>query len=321
MNPFISMNVFRRVVELGSFSAAAARLRISNAAASKHVQALENRLGAQLLTRTTRRMRLTDAGRSFFERCARILDDLAEAEGDASQLNSAPRGLLRVRAPVSLGAAHIGRAIAAFLARYPDIVIELTLNDRFTDPVEEGFDIALRIAADLAGSDPAARPIAPVERVVCAAKRYLRMRGCPATPDELQRHNCIVYTRGESPDSWRFSGPGGQCRIAARGNYRCNNSIILREALLDGVGIALLPTFVVAGDIASGRLQVLLKDYYAEPRTLYAILPQGHEPSPKARVFLEFLSESFVTGNRWELRRVVPGTVRRKNSRRSARSN
>jgi DNA-binding transcriptional LysR family regulator len=301
MDQFTSMTVFRRVVELGSFSAAAAKLRISNAAASKHVRALENRLGAQLLTRTTRRMRLTEAGRGFFERCARILDDLAEAEGHAAQLNSAPQGLLRIRAPVSLGAAHIGRAIAAFLARYPDITIDLTLNDRFTDPVEEGFDISLRIAARLAESNLVARPIAPVERVVCAAKRYLRANGCPATPDELQRHNCIVYTRGQDPDSWRFSGPDGQASITAHGNYRCNNSIILREALLDGAGIALLPTFVVASDIASGRLQVLLNRYRAEPRTLYAILPHDREPSLKVRVFLEFLPERFVAGNRWEL--------------------
>lgn len=298
MDRLVAMKVFRKVVELGSFSAAAGHLGMSNASVSKYLNSLENHLGTQLLMRTTRRMSLTDPGRAYYEKCSRILEEIDDAETSAGQQYTAPRGLLKVRAPLSLGAAHLGRVVSTFLARYPEVTVEMTLNDRFTDPVEEGFDVALRIAADLPDSSLVARPIARMKRVLCAAPGYLQRCGEPSAPADLRHHNCIVYTRGEAPDEWRFEGPGGKRVARVNGNYRCNNSIVLREALLEGSGIGLLPAFIVASDITEARLKPLMTDYVAEPRMLFAVFQHRRHPLPKVRMFVDFLEQSLTADSR-----------------------
>jgi len=300
MDRLIAMTVFRKVVELRSFSSAAEQLGMSKASVSKHLNSLENHLGAQLLMRTTRRMSLTEQGRAYYEKCSRILDEIDEAEAGAGEQRAAPRGMLKVRAPLSLGAAHLGKVVSAFLARYPEVSVELTLNDRFTDPVEDGFDVALRIATELRDSSLVARPIARMERILCAAPAYLQRFGEPVAPVDLRHHNCIIYTRGVSPDEWRFDGPEGKRVARVNGNYRCNNGIVLREALLEGSGIGLLPGFIVAADIAERRLKPLMTDFVAEPRTLYAVFQHLRHPLLKVRAFVDFLEQSLAADtNGW----------------------
>ena len=295
------MNVFRKVVERGSFRLAADQLGISNASASKYVAGLEKHLGASLLARTTRRIALTDVGRSYYTRCIQILDELEEAEAATGQLQGAPRGLLKVRSPVSLGAAHLGRTVADFLARFPEASIELTLNDRFVDPAEEGVDVALLIASKVRDTSRVARPIARWVRVLCASPAYLARHGEPASVADLKRHNCIVYSRGQSPDEWRFSGPDGERTVRVHGNTHCNNAMVLREMLLEGAGIGLMPRFLVAGDLVDGSLRVPLPAWTPEPRTLFAVFPQQRSPSPRVREFVGALVRRFSTDNEWEV--------------------
>ena len=299
MDRLNAMQVFRKVVEIGSFNGAALHLHRSPASVSKYLNYLENHLGAPLLTRTTRRMSLTDVGRNYYERCAHILDDIEQTEAFAGRSRQAARGLLRVRAPVSLGAAALGKTVADFLTRYPEVTVELTLNDRFTDPVEEGYDVALRIATGMADSTLVERSIAAMPRVLCAAPDYLRRCGRPAVPADLKHHNCIVYTRGETPDQWRFSGAEGARTVRVKGNYRCNISIVLLEALIEGAGVGLLPAFIVAEDLAAGRLAPLLPQWTPQPRTLFAVFAQRRHPPPKITAFVDFLAGRFPGSAGW----------------------
>ena len=301
MDRLVAMNVFRKEVERGSFRLAADLLGMSNASASKYVAALEKHLGASLLARTTRRVALTDVGRGYYARCVQILDELEEAEAATGQLQGAPRGLLKVRAPVSLGAAHLGRTVCDFLARFPEASLELTLNDRFVDPAEEGVDVALLIASKVRDTSRVARPIARWVRVLCAAPSYLARHGEPAGLQDLKRHNCIVYSRGQAPDEWRFSGPEGERMVRVNGNTRCNNAMVLREMLLEGAGIGLLPRFLVAGDLVDGSLRVPLPAWTPEPRTLFAVFPQQRSPSPRVREFVGCLLRGFATDHEWEV--------------------
>jgi DNA-binding transcriptional LysR family regulator len=299
MDRLQAMRAFRKVVELGSFSGAAQHLQLSPASVSKYMNYLENHLGAALLARTTRRMSLTDVGRDYYERCVHILDDIEQAEALAGRSRQAARGPLKVRAPVSLGAAELGKTVAEFLTRYPEITVELTLNDRFTDPLEEGYDVALRIVTGMPDSTLVARPIAVMPRLLCAAPAYLRRCGRPAAPADLGRHNCIVYTRGETPEEWRFTGAEGARTVRVRGNYRCNLSIVLREALLEGAGIGLLPAFIVEADIAAGRLAALLPQWTPQPRTLFAVFARRRHPLPKITAFVDFIAGRFPGSTGW----------------------
>ena len=295
------MNVFRKVVERHSFSVAAEELLMTAGSVSKYVAALETHIGTPLLARTTRRISLTEAGNTYYAKCVRILDDIEEAEKSAGQLHHTPRGVLKVRAPISLGSAHLGRTIAGFLAAFPEVKLELTLNDFFADPAELGFDVSIVIAGD--GREPmrGARPIGRMERVMVAAPRYLKAHGVPATALDLKRHNCLIYNRGQLPDEWRLLSASGERTARVSGDCRCNNSLVLREALLEGAGIGLLPTFLVADDIAARTLRLVLPDWKPETRTLYAVFPQPRTPSPKVREFVDFLAHSFAVDEQWRL--------------------
>ncbi|HKU94734.1 MAG TPA: LysR family transcriptional regulator [Vineibacter sp.] len=301
MDRLTAMAVFRKVVERGSFTVAAEHLSMSNASVSKYVASLETHIGTPLLTRTTRRVSLTEAGRSYYAKCTRILDEIEEAETSTGQLQTTPRGLLKVRAPVSLGAARFGRTVADFLARFPDVTIEMTLNDRFTDPADEGFDVALLISGKVTGLTRATQPIARMARALVAAPAYLAQHGMPTSVPSLKRHNCIIYSRGHAPDEWRFSGASGERVVRVSGNCRCNNAMLLREALLEGAGIGLLPSFLVAGDIANGNLRMPLPAWVPESRTIYAVFPQQHHPSAKVRAFVSFLAHSFAADSQWQI--------------------
>ncbi|OUL98883.1 LysR family transcriptional regulator [Variovorax sp. JS1663] len=301
MDRLTCMAVFRKVVERHSFSDAAEELAMSAGSVSKYVAALETHVGTPLLARTTRRISLTEAGRTYYASCIRILDDIEEAEKTAGQLHPTPRGLLKVRAPVSLGSAHLGRSIADFLARFPEVKLELTLNDYFVDPAEAGFDVSILIAGNDREPMRGARPIGRMARAMVASPAYLARHGEPAAPQELKRHNCMIYNRGQLPDEWHVIAPGGDRTVRVTGNCRCNNSLVLRESLLEGAGIGLLPTFLVADDIAAGSLRTVLPEWTPESRTLYAVFPQPRQPSAKVREFVDFLAHSFAVDSQWRL--------------------
>jgi len=236
MDTLLSIKVFVQVVEAGSFTVAAERLGISRAMVSKHIQQLEDRLGIRLLNRTTRRLSLTEAGTAYYERCGAVFEALDEADVAATQFASTPKGTLKVNAPVPFGTHHLYPAIADFLRTYPEVRLDLTLQDQMVDLVREGVDVALRIG-QLEDSSLVARRLAPARLVVCGAPAYFERHGTPRTPDDLKRHNCLGYAYAESPEIWRFSGRDGEQAVQVSGNIRANNGEVLRAAAIDGLGL------------------------------------------------------------------------------------
>jgi DNA-binding transcriptional LysR family regulator len=299
MDRLDALRSFRRVVELGGFSAAARDLGLSNAAISKHVAQLEGRLGARLLQRTTRRLSVTEAGQAYYERTARLLDDLAEADDAVSLMQAAPRGTLRVNAPMSFGIQYLAPVLPDFLERCPEVSIDLAMSDRVVDLLEEGFDVALRIRSGLPDSRLIAQKLAPVRRLVCAAPAYLARRGRPQQPADLARHDCLIYSLTDAPEVWDFDGPQGMVAIAVRGRLKANNGQALREAALAGIGIIRLPSFSVAPELKTGRLVEILSDWRIPAHEFYAVYPTNRHLAPKLRAFVDFLAERF-SGAPWD---------------------
>lgn len=299
MDRLTAMEVFVRVVERGSFIAAAEELRLSRAMVSKHVQDLEERLGVRLLNRTTRRIALTEAGRAYFERCAQILADVEEAEDAAGALQSEPRGTLRLNAPMSFGIIHLAPAIADFSAAHPGVAVDVALNDRVVDLIEEGYDLAVRIGR-LADSSLIARRLAPCRLVACASPDYLRAHGEPGHPEDLTRHNCLGYSYWVSRDEWRFEGPDGPISVCISGNLRANNGDALRVAALHGQGIVLQPTFLVGDDLVSGRLVPLLRQFQLPELGIFAVYPPGRHLAAKVRSFVTFLAARYGEHPAWD---------------------
>jgi molybdate transport repressor ModE-like protein len=293
------LQVFVRIAETGSFSAAARDLGLSKSAASKKLAALEDRLGARLVNRTTRRLSLTEAGLDFLERAQRILAELEEAERAAGRLTDEPRGMLKVNAPMSFGIQHVAPALADFMVRYPDLSVTLDLDDRRVSLVDEGYDVAVRIA-DLPDSSLVARKLAPARRVVCASPAYWADRGVPAHPRELAGHNCLIYTYLPAQNDWRFRGPGGAVTVRVAGNLKANNGDVLREAALAGLGVCLVPTFLVGGDLRAGRLQTVLDDFADDSLAIYAVYPHRRHLSAKVRAFVDFLAGRFGPRPYWD---------------------
>lgn len=290
------MAIFARVVEAKSFSAAARRLGMSKSLVSKHVTRLEQSLGARLLNRTTRTMSVTEIGAVFYEHCARILEEMEEAKLAVGRLHSEPRGTLRMSASVAFGTLHVAPALPAFLARHPALSIDMTISDRFVDLADEGYDVALRIAKD-PGQNLVARRLAPVNRKVCATPEYFAAHGIPRTPADLVGHNCLTYTYLHQ---WRFRGPDGELSVPATGNLTLNDDEALWQAVLGGLGMALLPTFIVGRDLQAGRLQSVLSEYIALERDIFAVYLPNRHLSPKVRVFIDFLVERFGSPPYWD---------------------
>lgn len=288
-----AMAVFRRVVELGAFAAAARDLNLSNAAVSKHVAALEAHLGAQLLNRTTRRLSLTEAGQAAYDRAVRLLDDMAELEEAVGQLEARPRGRLRLNAPMSFGLTVLGQALPIFLERYPDVTIDLVMNDWVVDLVEEGFDVGIRIRTDLGDTSLVGRRIGGVKPLVVAAPSYLARRGTPEMPEDLLAHDCFNYSLNSTGDEWHFTnGAGEERRIRIRGRMTANNGDVLRAAAVAGHGIWRAPDFLAQEDVDAGRLVALpLSGFHSADHSIYVLYPPGRHLSPKVRVFVDFLVE------------------------------
>jgi DNA-binding transcriptional LysR family regulator len=292
MDKLIALNVFRRVVEFESFSRAADALNLSNAAVSKNIQELEKELGTQLIHRTTRRLNLTEAGRLYFQRVSSILDELERAEESVSDLSVKPHGLLRVTAPMSLGLTHVATAIYQFQSLYPDIRIELILNDRYVDLIEEGFDVGIRGGGLVNDNSLVSHRIGDIQRVVCASPAYLKQHGEPQSPDDLKQHRCVVYTLARSPHEWSFQRGDATVSVHVDGSLKVNNSLAATQAAVAGLGLIFLPMFTVLDGLNCGMLKTVLKEWSTEPLTLYAIYPKHRIHSGKLQIFIDFMSEA-----------------------------
>ena len=300
MDRFASLEAFVKVAETRSFSEAAVRLRASKSGVSRAISALEAELGARLFHRTTRTLTLTEAGRSYLERVKRILDDLADADESVNALQAAPRGLLRINAPMSFGFLHLVPALPHFAALYPEITLDVVMNDRFVDLVDEGFDIAVRIAA-MQDSSLIARRIAPIRLLACASPSYLRAHGYPERPEDLLQHQCLINNNQPSAQEWKFQDQdGAMLSVPVHGKVRMNNGDALRVAALHGLGITILPSFIVGPDVHKGDIVSLLEAYNPQPLALHAVYPHARLLSPKVRAFVDFLAARFGPEPYWD---------------------
>lgn len=294
MDVFEDMRIFVSAVDLHGFTAAADKLGLSKQFVSRRVGALEQRLGVRLLTRTTRKLAVTDLGRIYYERAAQILADVGEADLAVSSQSGQPRGLLRVSAPMSFGTMHLSRLVPRFLAAHPEISLELDLNDRAVDIVGEGYDMAVRVAA-LSDSTLIARLIAPVDSLLCCGPDYLARRGAPATPDDLKQHDCILASQSRSA-VWLLSEDGKPRALPVGGRIRFNNGELARDAAVAGLGIVYLPRFIVADALAQGQLLPVLEAYAPPPSGVYSVYPQHRQSSLIIRAFTDFLVAAFRDG-------------------------
>lgn len=291
MSQLEDMRILAETVEAGSFTAAADRLGLSKQFVSKRIAALEKRLGARLLVRSTRRLRVTDLGLAYLERTQRILQEVDAAEQMVASQTATPRGVLRLSAPMSFSTLHLGPLIPAFMQRHPDVSLELELNDRAVDLIGEGYDMAVRIGT-LADSSLVARRITAAQLITCASPGYLRQHGVPSSPEQLGAHACLVYghaLRGE----WAFRVSERTRRISVDGPMRSNNGEMLRDAAIAGLGLVNLPDFIVASALADGRLVEVLETFRPEGFTVHAVYPQHRESSLLVRLFSDFLVERF----------------------------
>jgi DNA-binding transcriptional LysR family regulator len=301
MDTLTGMAVFAQVVEAQSFSKAAQKLGLSRSAVSKHVAALEDRLGVVLLNRTTRRLSLTGPGASFYEHCVRLVADAEEAERAVTQFQVEPKGTIRVNAPMDFGRQHIAPWLAEFLGRYPELTVDVTLNDRIIDLIEEGYDLAVRVGR-LADSSLIARRLAPVHLIVAASPSYLQRHGTPQTPADLARHNCLLYTYMPNPAVWTLEQPGGgRLQVPVKGSLRSNNGGLLREAAVAGVGIVPAPDFMVGDDLRAGRLVPILCDWRQPASAVHAVYPQNRFVPAKVRALVDFLAQRYGPAPYWQV--------------------
>ena len=299
MDKLEAMNALVKVVASGSYAEAARRLGLTRSAVSKGVMELEQMLGARLLDRTTRRVTPTEAGLAYYERCMAILAQVEETEAQVSRLHDEPKGILKVNGPMSFGALYLGKAIADFMIRYGDLKVELTLTDRFIDPLEEGADITVRIGT-LTDSSLIARRIAPARMVLVASPDYLKKHGMPQAPADLINHRCLSYGHTTSMQRWHLTEKGQPISVSIGSCLSSNNGDALRDAAVKGIGITSLPTFIVGEDIAAGRLKIVLPDNRPADLTIHALYAPNRYLAAKTRVFIDFLVERFGKNPPWD---------------------
>jgi len=293
------MIIFAHVVNEQSFSAASRKLGMTKSSVSKAVAKLEHALGASLLNRSTRHLSLTEIGASFYDYCTRISYEAEEAQQMIESLNAQPRGVLKVAASVAFGTLHIAPAIGAFMDRYPQLEIDMTITDRLVDVTEEGYDVVIAITRDLPQS-LVARKLAPIRRNLCATPKYFEQHGIPVMPQELVKHNCLDYIHSGDKGLWRFNGPEGEVTVNVAGRLRINDDEALSQVVLGGFGLALLPTFIIGKDLQAKRLKSVLSEYIPVEQHVYALyLPKRNLPL-KTRVFIDYLSERFGAEPYWD---------------------
>jgi len=293
MDRFTGMAVFVKVVDAASFAMAGRHLGMSPAMVSKHVQTLEQKLGVRLLNRTTRRVSATEVGQDYYERCLHILAEMQEAEHAAGDLQTVPRGRLRVTAPMSFGKRQVAPAIADYLAAYPEVSIDLSLDDHYVDLLKERFDLAIRLGT-LANSSFIARKLYTVAMVLCASPGYLQNSGAPRTPSDLAKHNCLVHTYGTPQRAWHFvDRNGNEDAINISGRFLANSADVLLALAIKDVGVFLGPNYLVDDDLKAGRLVQLLPEYRTQEATVYAVYPHSRYLSAKTRTFIDFMAARF----------------------------
>lgn len=292
MDRLESMTVFVRVVERGSFTAAAEEFRLTGTMVGHHVRALETVLGGKLLNRTTRKQSLTELGRLYYARCKGILADVADAEMIGAELNGDVRGRLRVLAPVSFGVHAIAPACVDYHRAYPDVSIDLVVNDQVTDFVGEGFDVAVRIG-ELGNSSLIARALCPYASVVCASPGYLKQHGSPKVPNDLAQHRCLGFAHPAAGRNWRLQGPEGEVAVPVSLAMTANNGEALRMAALSGLGIIMQPEILLHDDLQAGRLIPVLPGYAPHARPMHLLRSADHSPPAKVRSFIDFIVERF----------------------------
>ncbi|HTJ97536.1 MAG TPA: LysR family transcriptional regulator [Rhodocyclaceae bacterium] len=291
MNQLEDMQIFVSTVDAQSFTAAADKLGLSKQFISRRIMTLEERLGARLLNRTTRKLSITDLGRAYYERALKIIDEVSDAESAVSNQNAAPRGTLRITAPMSFGTMHMGNAIARFLELHPEVRIELDLSDRFVDLIGEGYDMAIRIGT-LADSSLVGRQIAPAQLVAACSPAYLKRQGKPAHPSELKQHDCLLYGHSRNVE-WIFTEKNKPLHISVSGRLRANNGELARDAAIAGLGIVLLPTFIIGAALQEKKLLTVLDKYTPAPQGIYAVYPQHRQSSLAIKAFTDFLRSTF----------------------------
>lgn len=288
MDLLASMKIFARVVECGSFSAVARETGLSQPTISKQVSALEKHLGAKMIRRSTRQIMLTETGSEFYERCTRILSEMEEAEASVGRRKSVPSGTLRVNIPITYGRMYILPTLWKFLADYPDIKIDLRMDDHFADLIREGIDVAIRIGA-LADSSMIAKKIGNSQRLIVASPRYLEKHGEPKSIEDLRSHSCIVYSLLTTRNEWHFDGPGGREIVRVSGRFTANSPDAIREAALSDIGIAVVPTWLIGDCVKAGSLRAILPKYAPTPLEVHAIYPEGRYVPAKVRCFIDHL--------------------------------
>jgi len=288
--------VFAKVAELGGFTAAADALGLSKSMVSRQVSALEEQLGVRLLNRTTRRISLTEAGTVVFERAQRIVAEAQEAAEDATCVEGAVRGTLRINAPMSFGITQLGPVMPEFTARYPELTIDLVLNDRRVNLIEEGFDVSLRISA-MTDSSLIARQLAPVERYIVGAPSYFEKHGVPKRPADLADHDFLLYTLLARPNQLEMTNAAGETeQVELKGRFFCNNADAMRAMMLEGMGIVFSPDVLCHEHLKSGALVRVLADWTVPPLTLHVIYPHARLLAAKVRAFVDFTAEKFGPG-------------------------
>jgi DNA-binding transcriptional LysR family regulator len=295
-----AMQVFATVVDRMSFAKAADKLDLSRGMTSRYVAQLEEHLGTRLLNRTTRRLSLTEAGHAYHQRAIQVLALVEEAGQFAAMDLARPRGTLRVSTSMAFGATHFGKLVREYLRRYPEVKVDVTLDDRVVDLIEEGIDMAVRIATRI---DPGlvARPITQARIVACAAPAYLKAHGTPLQPADLAQHNCLTYGSTLHPGEWQFSHKGKGMKIKVSGDLRSNNGNILCDSAAAGLGVILQPTFLVHELLRTRRLVRILRDWEPEPLTIFAVYPNREFLPPKVRSMIDFLVESLGTTPYWDI--------------------
>ncbi len=291
MNKFESMTTFVRVVDAGSFAAAARELTVSRSAISKQVNRLEASLGVKLLYRDKRSVRPTPAGHAYYERSLLILASLDEAERALRDNDDRPRGQLRVKAPVTFGTRHLAPVVAGFVSRHAGLRVQLDLTDRPTDPVAEGLDLVVRIGDGQQWAGSIAEPIVELRRVICASPEYLRTSGRPRHPEDLTGHRCLTYGSLRARAQWPLAGPDGEFLVNVQGALCSSNDEVLAAAAIAGLGLAKLPTFIAGPALASGQLEPVLPEYRSPPLVLTAVYPESRGLSAGVRGFVDFLKE------------------------------
>ncbi|MGO4377663.1 LysR family transcriptional regulator [Pseudoduganella sp. RAF53_2] len=293
LDRFTSMSVFVAAVDLRSFTEAARAFGISATMVGKHVRFLEERVGARLLNRTTRQQSLTEVGQIYYHRCKQLLADAAAADACADEMRAAPRGLLRVHAPVSFGSARLATAMANYLRQHPQVELDLTLSDQVVDLVESGYEAAIRIGT-LPDSGLIAKTLAPYEMWLCAAPAYLESRGKPESLQDLTAHECLGFAYWGKKNVWRLRRGGQTEQVHVKGQMTTNNGQALRMAALAGLGIIMQPAVLVGDDVMAGRLVRVLSDYDTPARPMHLVYLADRRPSPKLASFIEFIVTTFA---------------------------